>query len=189
MGRSGIRNIVLGIVFVAVGILLRDWFVDWGASFLFYVIIAAGLLLGVYGLFQFNSERGKPEEQRLKEKKDLTREVFLKTLARVSYADTNINPVEVSTICKVYKEVTGKKVDEVTVRVAARGDVHETKAFHKYLRGVRDKLDHADKMTIMKGVVRVIEADGKRAVGEVRFFNEVAKELKLNPGDLLELTK
>ena len=113
----------------------------------------------------------------------------MNTLARMSYADTNILHVEVETVCKVYRECTGRAIDAPTVRVAARGDLTEDKAFRKYLGGVEGRLTRDEKISVIKGLARVIEADGRVSVGEVGFFDEVAGALKLTPGDLLDFKK
>ncbi|HXV73233.1 MAG TPA: hypothetical protein VD713_00735, partial [Sphingomonadales bacterium] len=63
------------------------------------------------------------------------------------------------------------------------------KAFRKYLAGVESRLTRNEKISVMKGLARVIEADGRVSIGEVGFFDEVASALRLKPGDLLELKK
>lgn len=189
MGNSGFRFVVIGLVVLAAGFILRTWITGTAMDLAYYALAAVGLALVVYGSIVWIRERGKSDEQRQHEKAKLWEQVLLNTLARMSYADTNILRVEVETVCKVYKESTGRVVDAPSVRVAARGDLTEDRAYKKYLTGVEGKLTREEKIAVMKGLARVIGADGRVSVGEVGFFDEVANALKLKPGDLLELKK
>lgn len=189
MGNSGIRNIVIGLVLLAALFILRGWLSGPSLNLVFYVAAAAGFALVLYGSFAWIRERGKSDEQRLQEKTKVWEQVLLNTLARMAYADTNILHVEVETVCTVYQECTGRKIDGPSVRVAARGDLTEDQAFRKYLGGVEGRLTRDEKISVMQGLAHVIKADGRVSIGEVGFFDEVASALKLKPGDLLEIKK
>jgi uncharacterized tellurite resistance protein B-like protein len=71
--------------------------------------------------------------------------------------------------------------------VAARGDLHESKGFSRYLSGVRDKISMADKIFIIQAMADVVKADGSVSPGEVVFFDEVGKAFKLNPSEIVDL--
>lgn len=122
------------------------------------------------------------------EEGNLLHDTLLRTLARMSYADANINCGEVDTIRNIYKDVTGEDVSEADVRVASRADLYERLPFDKYLSGVQKKISTEDKMVIMRALAEVIRVDGNVSPGEIDFFNEVGRALKLNPADLKELT-
>jgi uncharacterized tellurite resistance protein B-like protein len=189
VGNSGFRFMTLGLIVLAGAFILRGWFSGDSMAAVYFAAAAAGFALVVYGGILWLRERGKTDEQRQKEKAALWEQVLLSTMARMAYADTNILHVEVETACKVFHECTGRKVDAPTVRVAARGDLTEDKAFRRYLGGVEGRLTRDEKIAVMKGLARVIEADGRVSLGEVGFFDEVAGALKLKPGDLLEIKK
>lgn len=122
------------------------------------------------------------------EEGNLLHDTLLRTLARMSYADANINCGEVETIRRIYNDVTGKDVSEADVRVASRADLYERQPFDKYLLGVQKKISTEDKMVIMRALAEVIRVDGNVSPGEIDFFNQVGNALKLNPADLKELT-
>lgn len=122
------------------------------------------------------------------EEDNLLHDTLLRTLARMSYADSNINCGEVQTIRKIYLEVTGKDVSEADIRVASRADLYEREPFEKYLGGVQKKISRDDKMVIMCAMAEVIRVDGNISPGEISFFNQVGVALKLAPADLKDLT-
>lgn len=119
---------------------------------------------------------------------NLLQDTLLRTLARMSYADTNVQCGEVETIQKIYLDVTGNEVSEADIRVASRADLYEHQPFEKYLGGVQKKISLDDKMVIMCALAEVIRVDGNISPGEIDFFNEVGNALKLNPADLKDLT-
>ena len=122
------------------------------------------------------------------EEGNLLHDTLLRTLARMSYADTNINCGEVETIQKIYQDVTGNEVSTADVRVASRADLYEREPFDRYLGKVQKKISTEDKMVIMRALAEVIRVDGNVSPGEIEFFNQVGNALKLNPADLKELT-
>ena len=119
---------------------------------------------------------------------NLMQDTLLRTLARMSYADTNVQCGEVETIQKIYLDVTGNEVSEADIRVASRADLYEHQPFDKYLNGVQKKISLEDKMVIMCALAEVIRVDGNISPGEIDFFNEVGNALKLSPADLKDLT-
>lgn len=122
------------------------------------------------------------------EEGNLLQDTLLRTLARMSYADTNVHCGEVATIQKIYQQVTGNEVSEADIRVASRADLYEREPFEKYLGRVQKKISIDDKMVIVRALAEVIRVDGNISPGEIDFFNQVGKALKLNPADLKELT-
>lgn len=122
------------------------------------------------------------------EEGNLLHDTLLRTLARMSYADTNIHCGEVDTIRTIYQNVTGTDVSEADVRVASRADLYEREPFDRYLLRVQKKISTEDKMVIMRALAEVIRVDGNVSPNEIDFFNQVGRALKLNPADLKELT-
>lgn len=122
------------------------------------------------------------------EESNLLHDTLLRTLARMSYADTNTQCGEVETIQKIYQEVTGKEVSTADVRVASRADLYEREPFDRYLLRIQKDISLDDKMVIMSALAEVIRVDGNVSPGEIDFFNQVGQCLKLNPADLKELT-
>ena len=187
MAIPGVRNIIIGAVILAAGVLFRSQLTQGGAALLFYgaLIVGAGLL--GYGLFEFVRDRKKDDAERKAEKRTLANEVLFRALARMSSADTNIRPVEVETIRNIYLDMTGDEVSISEIRVAAKADLYERQPFKKYLAGVQAQIEGEDKRLIMKALSAVIKADGRISPFEVDFFNEVAEALKLSPADLTDL--
>lgn len=122
------------------------------------------------------------------EEGNLLHDTLLRTLARMSYADTNVHCGEVETIQKIYLEVTGNEVSAADIRVASRADLYEREPFEKYLGRVRKNISTGDKMVIMRALAEVIRVDGNISPGEIDFFNQVGNALKLSPADLKDLT-
>lgn len=186
MANPGIRNIIIGAVILAAGVLFRSQLTAAGAALLFYGALIVGAVLLGYGLFEFVRDRNKDDAERQAEKRTLSNEVLFRTLSRMSSADTNIRPVEVETIRNIYLDMTGDEVSTSEVRVAAQADLYERQPFKKYLAGVQAQIDGDDKKLIMKALTAVIKADGRVSPFEVDFFNEVASALKLSPSDLTD---
>ena len=187
MGNSGLMYVVLGIIIMGGGYLLRAQFNEWDMPYLYYVVEATGLVVFLVGGMAMlrGGKKGGAEDHPHNEQ--LTQEVALKALSRMTYADTNTQPIEVATVKKVYKKFAGKTVTDADIRVAARGDLHEDKAFRKYLRQCADNISSDDKCQIMRCLADVIKADGSVSPGEVAFFDEVGEALKLSAADIADL--
>ena len=182
MGNSGLMYIILGAIIMAGGYFLKGQFTDWGMYPLYIGVETVGLgvfLFGVFAIIKGRRAGASPEE-----KQNLTYEVILKTLSRMTYADTNIEKVEVDAVKGIYKKCTGQSVTDADIRVAARGDLHEDRAFKKYLGQSQSHISKEDKCLIMQCLADVIKADGKVSPGEVAFFDEVGQALKLTPADI-----
>ena len=93
MGKPGMRNILIGAIIMVAGYLLKTQFNDWGLSFLYYVFEVGGLLIFALGVKTFFQDKGKSDDDRAKEHTNLRNEVLLKTLARMTYADSNTKAV------------------------------------------------------------------------------------------------
>ena len=120
-------------------------------------------------------------------KKELFKEALLMTLARASAADTNLKRVEVETVQRVVSREIGAAVAESEVKVAAASKLFETRPLDRYLGGIRSKIDHEDRLSIMRCLHEVIHSDMRVSPFEVEFFNMVATALDLSPSDLAGL--
>lgn len=187
MAIPGVRNIIIGAVILAAGVLFRSQLAQAGSALLFYGALIVGAALLGYGLMEFVRDRNKDDAERQAEKRTLSNEVLFRTLARMSSADTNIRPVEVETIRNIYLDMTGGEVSTSEIRVAAKADLYERQPFKKYLAGIQAQIDADDKRLIMKALTAVIKADGRVSPFEVDFFNEVAQALQLSPAELADL--
>lgn len=184
MASSGSVYIILGIIIMLGGYFLKGEFNEWGTPYLYYGTEIIGLvvfLLGIVATVKSRRAVASPEE-----KQNLTYEVMLKTLSRMTYADTNTEKIEVETVKKIYSKVTGHSITDADIRVAARGDLHEDKAFKKYLSQNQAHISKEDKCLIMQSLADVIKADGRISPGEVAFFDEVGSALKLTPADIAD---
>lgn len=159
-----------------------------GSEILVYGAVAIGVALLGYGVLQFLRDRNISPEKRAAKRRALADSVLLKSLSRMSGSDTNIRTIEVETIQKIYKDLTGKEVATSEVRVAAQADLYEPKPFTKFISSVQDQIDLEDKKKIVRALVIVIEADGRVSPHEVGFFNEIVKALKMDPADLVDMT-
>lgn len=121
------------------------------------------------------------------ENKDLFAEVMLMTLARASSSDSNIDPVELSTIVRIMERETGEPLAEADVRKAARRELYEDANLRKYLRSVRGKLSSPERARIALALAEVIKSDTSINVLEIDFFNRVADALSLSPAELVGL--
>lgn len=130
----------------------------------------------------FRGGEPTPEEQR-----QLVKEALLMTLARASSADTNIHPVEVETVQRIIKEVTGEEVSAADIRVAARSELFENTPLEKCLARIGRKLKAADRALIARSLAEVIRSDVKVTRYEVVFFDKIANALAVTPAELAGL--
>lgn len=144
----------------------------------YYLVALVGAVIAILAFMQAG-EVPSGEDGR-----SLADDALLKTLARMSHADTNIKAIEVNTIQKIYNEETGESITSADIRVAARGDLYEDQPFNNYLASIEGTLSQDDKCRIAKAMVTVINSDSSVSPSEVAFFNEVCASLKLNPSDL-----
>jgi len=181
------RNIVIGAAILVAAFLFRVKLVAVAPELFYYAVLFAGAALVIYGLMgHFRSRKGG-EEAAEESGRSLAHEVLLKSLARMSYADTHIADIEVETIQRIYQETTGEEISRGDVRVAARADIYEEESFEKYLAGVQGSLSDDDKKMIMTALAAVIRADGSVSPFEVDFFNQVCEALKVPAACLSDL--
>jgi uncharacterized tellurite resistance protein B-like protein len=122
------------------------------------------------------------------ERQQLVKEVLLMTLARAASADSNIQPVEVSTVQKVIKKATGEEVSTADVQVAGRSAVFETTSLASMLGKLSHKLDSQDRALVARSLAELIKSDLDVSDREIEFFDGVANALRLRPSELAGLT-
>ena len=140
-------------------------------------IIDLGNVLRIFG-------GGSPSPD---EHDQLVKEVLLMTLARATSSDSNTNPVEVETVRRVLKEVTGDDVSESDVRVAAASEIFESAPLEKYLGSVSRTLTASDRATIARSLATVIRSDTEVTETEVEYFNRMAGALGATAAELAGL--
>ena len=121
------------------------------------------------------------------EHNQLVKEVLLMTLARASSSDSNTNPVEVKTVRRVLKEVTGEDISAADVRVAAASEIFEAAPLEKYLGSVSRSLTAHDRATIARSLATVIKSDTEVSAAEIEYFNRIAAALGANAAELAGL--
>lgn len=177
MSSSKTQKIIAGVVLM-VGAYLFKSELNGFFAYAYYILAAVGAILAIMGFMQ-TGPTPKGEAGR-----SLADDALLKTLARMSHADTNIKAIEVDTIQKIYNQETGESITTADIRVAARGDLYEDQPFNSYLASIEGTLSQEEKCRIATAMVTVINADSAVSPSEVAFFNEVCSSLKLNPADL-----
>lgn len=187
VGAPGPRNAVIGVVVLAAALFMEGELRGLASGLPFYVALVVGGVLFIHGLYVMFAG-GAPRIDAGQDPEELAREVMLATLARMAYADTNIDKVEVDAICKIYKNVTGDVISAGEVRVAARADLYQAGPFRKYLAAAAKRLDKAHKVQVLKAAVDVVKVDGSVSPGEVEFFNEIGTALMLDPAEIRDLT-
>lgn len=176
------RNIIIGALVLAAGLLADSQLKNMGGDILYYAVLVLGVIFLACGIRSYM----KSDDADISDD-DLVKKVMLETLARMSYADTNTHAVEVEAVRRVYKHETGIDITDADVRVAARSDLREIKPFKTYLGNVQGRLDKTAKCSIMRALADVVKADAVVSASEVEFFNEIGVALKLNPADLTDL--
>ncbi len=121
------------------------------------------------------------------ERKQLFKEAAFMALARATSADTNIQRVEVETVQRILKKVTGEEVTIADIRVAARSDLFENQPLEKYLSGVGRKLESAQRVAILHSLGEVIRSDERISSSETDYFDVVANALKATPSEIAGL--
>ncbi|NNF15866.1 MAG: hypothetical protein HKN70_03920 [Gammaproteobacteria bacterium] len=121
------------------------------------------------------------------EQQNLFKEALLMTLARATSADTNIAPVEISSVQEAIKAETGEDIDEARIRVAAASEIFETTPLQKYLSKTAQKIPERQRMRIVNALKSIIKSDVRVSPFEIEFFNMVANALHVSPAVMLGL--
>ena len=140
-------------------------------------IIDLGNVLKVFG-----GAKPGPDERH-----ELLKEVLLMTLARASSSDSNTNPVEVDTVQRVLKDVTGEDISSADIRVAAASEIFESAPLERYLSSVASSLTAHDRVTVAQSLAKVIKSDVEVSEAEVEFFNKIVDALEISPAELAGL--
>lgn len=114
-------------------------------------------------------------------------EAMLKTLSVMTHIDTNIHPVEVEMVQNIMKEEMGIDVPSSDVYVAAKSEYIQDEDVDKYLKSVKKDLSDDCKKMIVRGLKKIILADGKAHSYEKTLFNKVCAALDLTAADVIEL--
>jgi len=122
------------------------------------------------------------------QQQNLVKEVLLMTLARAASADSNTNPVEVETVQRVLKDVTGAEITLADIRVAAASEIFESAPLEKYLSSVASALTATDRVTVAQSLAQVIRSDVTVGEEEIDFFNKVVAALDISAAELAGLT-
>lgn len=118
---------------------------------------------------------------------DLEKEVLLMTLARATKADTRILPVEVSTVQRVMREVTGEDLSEADIRVAASSALFESISLESALASISRCLTPKNRAFVARSLAEVIRSDDRVSELELDFFDSVAKALGMRPSEIAGL--
>lgn len=188
MGAPGMKFILLGLAIVLVGFFFEDNLKDMGSG-IFMTVEILGALLVLFGAFQFFKAKNASLEAGSEGHIQLRNEILLNTLARLTYADSNTKAIEVEAVRKIYKRETKQDVTAAEIRVAARGDLHESQTFDRYLAKGGAKLSREDKCFIMKAMAEIVKSDGTVSPGEMDFFDGVGKAFKMSASEIAELRK
>lgn len=140
-------------------------------------IASLGNVLKIFG-------GGEPTPE---EHQQFVKEALLMTLARASSSDSNINPVEVSSVRDIIKAETGEDVSEADVRIAAGAEIFERTSLDSALARLSHKLNGADRALIARSLASVIRSDSRISEREADFFDRVARALKISPAELVGL--
>lgn len=119
--------------------------------------------------------------------KNLFNEVVLMTLARATSSDSNIKDIEIEHVKQVLLQTTGVEVPNAQIRVAANSHIFESAPIDKYLSRASSELSFDQKLTLLKALVGVIQADERVTSREISFFNSVAKALHVTPAEAMGL--
>ena len=117
----------------------------------------------------------------------VAQEALFKTLAVMTNADTNVQPVEVEMVQQIFKDVTGIVLDDKEVHMASKSEFIEDRPIEKYLSSVEGKLNADDKILIMQSLAKIVKADDDTRPREAVMFDQAATALKMSPSDLAGL--
>lgn len=118
------------------------------------------------------------------ERTALFKEVLLMTLARATSADANIHPAEVDTVQTILKRRLGDDIDAADIRVAAKSEIYEHAPLPDYLGSVSKRLNSTERVTIANALADVLRSDERISEREVKFFDMVARALRITPAEL-----
>jgi uncharacterized tellurite resistance protein B-like protein len=189
VGTSGIKNLAIGAILLLASFLWDDAIAATISDFGFYLVVGVGAVIFVRGLFGMADKQSAEDIAEESAERPMAHEVLLNVLARGSYADSNIQSIEVETILDIYTGVTGEDVSTAEVRIAARADLYESEPFDQYLASVEGELSKEEKAIILKALCDVIRCDQNVDPFEVDFYNEVAEALNVAPAALSSLNE
>lgn len=121
------------------------------------------------------------------ELQDLLKEVALVTLARATSADTNIDSVEVESVQKALKKLTGDDIEASEIRLAAKSELFEKAPLTKYLTRAGRQLDSDQRLSIVMALLEVVKSDVRVSPFETDFFDMVSDSLSITPSQLVGL--
>ena len=121
------------------------------------------------------------------EQQQLFREAVLMVLSRATSADSNIEPVEITAVQAVLKEVLDEDVSEADIRTAAASAVFESQPLEKYLSSVSRKISSTQRMVIIESLATVIRSDDLIRHFELDFFDRVANAMRATPSEIAGL--
>ena len=117
----------------------------------------------------------------------LPTEALLMTLARAAGTDTNISPVEISSVQRAMKAATGQDFSEADVRLAAKSELFANQSLKHVLSKISGRLTTRDRIMIANSLAEVIRSDRRVNELEQDYFDEVAAALKVRPSELAGL--
>lgn len=120
---------------------------------------------------------------------DLKKEAMLMTLARATRQDSQIDPLEITTVRRKIKELTGETISDADIRVAAHAELYETVPFKTCLSRIAAKLKPKDRASILHGLAEVLKSDSRVDDSEAAFFDEIAGALQVTPSQVAGLGK
>ena len=118
---------------------------------------------------------------------ELFKEAMLMVLSRATNVDSNIDPVEVTTVVDIVSEVTGDIVSSADVRVAGQSELYESASLERYCESVASRISRRKRVVIAQTLAKVILVDKRVTRREVYFFNMVCNAFSLRPSDLMGL--
>lgn len=121
------------------------------------------------------------------EQQQVFREAVVMVLSRATSADSNIEPVEITTVQAVLKEVLDEDVSEADIRTAAASAVFENQPLEKYLSSVTRKISSTQRMIIIESLATVIRSDDLIRHFELDFFDRVANAMRATPSEIAGL--
>lgn len=113
----------------------------------------------------------------------LFRELFVLVLSRATDADDYSHPAEVETVQGVIRDELGEELSAGEIRTAASSKIYESTPLHRCIAGAAPKLSHDQRGAIVRGLVRVMQADDRISSREAEFFNMVVEALDLTAAD------
>jgi tellurite resistance protein len=181
---QGVKNIILGFVFLAIGGGLMVA-VDLGGMLKYGVwgLIVVGAVMIAGGLYQFAGPGSAGVDAHKAYQSSSTARLLMQSMLTTALADGHVDDEEVEAIVDACEEVVHEHLDPDSVRQLAELVEEKGDAILDEIRYEGKMLNLAARKAVINACVMVLMADGKNDVREMVAVNAIGEQLGFSPAE------